>query len=177
MRTPVVPERQRTVNLINRDRRFAPMPPAQFGNLGLAVRVIGNLKRFADLQRRQFLGAFAPLGGSSQRFPRTVDYMLIADAERITAERIDSVALFAPHPSLSQKLKPRPSSKRGIRCLDAIFPLLSAWARCFALRDSILHNCVCSPGVPRQQSRLPLRTIEHKKEQHHREAAKRIDER
>jgi hypothetical protein len=61
------------------------------------------------------------LGRSGQRFPRTVDDVLIADAERITAERIDSVAVFRPDPSLSQKLKPRSSSKRGVRCLDAIF--------------------------------------------------------
>jgi len=72
--------------------------PAQFGNLRLVVCVIGNLKRFADLQRRQFLGVFAPLGRSSERFPLTVDYVLIADAERITADRIDSVTVFAPIP-------------------------------------------------------------------------------
>jgi hypothetical protein len=95
---------------------------AQFGNLSLAVRVIGNLKRFADLQRRQFLGVFAPLGRSGQRFPRTVDYVLIMYAEGITAERIDSVSVFAPDPSLSQKLKPRPSRKRRVRRLYAIFP-------------------------------------------------------
>src|ERR1035438_3077279 len=38
------------------------------------------------------------------------------------------------------------------------------------------HNVVRPSGVPRQQSRLPLRSVEHKEEHHHAEAAKRIDE-
>ena len=61
--------------------------------------------------------------GCSSPIPSTrlLLVVLIADAERITAERIDSVAISAPDPSLSQKLKPRPSSKRRVRCLDAIF--------------------------------------------------------
>src|ERR1022692_2308067 len=94
---------------------------AQFGNLSLAVRVVGNLKRLADLQRGQFLGVCAPLGWFSERLPLTVDHVLIADAERITAERIDSVAVFVLDSSLSKELKPCPSSQRGVRCLDATF--------------------------------------------------------
>jgi hypothetical protein len=43
----------------------------------------------SDSQRRQFLGVFAPLGRFGQRFPRTINHVLIADAERITAEQID----------------------------------------------------------------------------------------
>ena|ERR1700723_523112 len=76
---------------------------AQLGNLTLAVRAIGNLERLADLQRRQFLGVFAPLGRSSERFPWTVDYVLIAYAERRTAEGIDSETVFASYASLSQE--------------------------------------------------------------------------
>src|ERR1019366_2862743 len=104
--------------------RVAARPPvagAQVGNLRLAMRVIGDLKRLADLQRRQFFGVFAPLGRFGQRLPWTINHVLIADAERITAERIDSVAVFALDPPLGQKLKPRPSGKRGGRGFDAIF--------------------------------------------------------
>lgn len=52
-------------------------------------------------------------GRFGQRFPWTVDHVLIADAERITAERIDSVAVFAAYPSLSQKATPRGTLSHG----------------------------------------------------------------
>jgi len=99
--TPVVPERRRTVKPYQPGRSVPADPTAQLGNLRLAVRVIGNLKRLANPQPRQFLGVFAPLGWFSQRLPWTVDHMLVADADRITAERIDSMAVFAPDSSLS----------------------------------------------------------------------------
>jgi hypothetical protein len=80
---------------------------AQFGNLSLAVWIIGNLKRLANVQRRQFLGVFAPFGWSSECLPWAVDYMLVANAERRTAKGIDRESVFASYPSLSQKTKPR----------------------------------------------------------------------
>ncbi len=119
---------------------------AQFGNLSLAVGVIGDLKRLADLQRYPFLGICTPLGRFGQRLPWTINHVLIADAERITAEEIDSVAVFALDPSLSQKVKPRSSGKRRGRGFDAIFPchLLHG---AMGLRVGIAHfTQFCSPA-------------------------------
>jgi len=69
----------------------------------------------------------APLGRFGEGFPQTVDYVLIADAERITAERIDRVAVFAADSSL--------------RDLRGTLPMLAILA---------------SPHSPRPQSRVIL---------------------